>query len=257
MSDNDQMTDSPELRELRDSLSRVALPERPGMEAITAKGRAYRRRRRAGVPFLSVVGAAVVAALALGLTAHGRTQTLGTIRTAAFTIHRNPSGTATLTINPKELLDPAALHSDLAQYGIPAKVTVGRFCSSDPPPAGFSGVVAFQRTGASHVRRMPLASGGSTRLTKSPPPFSSSTAYTRIGGTVRAQFGERPTITIDRAAMPAGTELSVGDFQGATGQQQASFALIDTSSYTCTTTQPGPTELPDGGQVIHGGPGGS
>ena len=39
MSDNDQLTDEPELRLLRDSLSGVALPKRPRPEAITVMGR--------------------------------------------------------------------------------------------------------------------------------------------------------------------------------------------------------------------------
>ncbi|MGO9887986.1 MAG: hypothetical protein ACLP0L_08780 [Solirubrobacteraceae bacterium] len=269
MSNNDQLIDTPELRELRDSMSGVALPERPRLEAITAKGRGRRRRRLAGVPVVSAVAAAAVVTLSLGLPGvHSRARTpgtirtLGMIRTAAFTIHANPSGTATLTINPKELLNPAALQSDLARYGIPAKVTVGSFCSSDPTPAGFSRVVSFQRAGGqrsgeSQVRRLPLASGGSD-APKTGPPSSSSTAYLRVGGTVRAQVGSaHPALTIDPAAMPTGTELSVGDFQLATGQQQASFALINTSSYTCTNTPPNATELPDGGQLLYGGPGAS
>ena len=75
---------------------------------------------------------------------------------------------------------------------------------------------------------------------------------------MRAQVGSaHPALTIDPAAMPTGTELSVGDFQLATGQQQASFALINTSSYTCTNTPPNATELPDGGQLLYGGPGAS
>ena len=37
--------------------------------------------------------------------------------------------------------------------------------------------------------------------------------------------------------MPAGTELSFGNFQLATSQQ-TSFALIGTGSYTCTSTAP-------------------
>jgi hypothetical protein len=72
---------------------------------------------------------------------------------------------------------------------------------------------------------------------------------------VTAQSGVQPTVTIDPAAMPAGTELSFGDFRLSTGQQQASFALIDTSSYTCTSTPPGPTGPPDGSQLLYGGPG--
>lgn len=162
-------------------------------------------------------------ALALGLTgalgsapAHGT----GTIRTAAFTIVSNPNGTTTLTINPSELLDAATLQSDLAQDGIPAMVTVGSFCSSDPAPAGFSQVVSFQPAGEF---------------------------------TVQEPSAEQPTITIDPAAMPAGTELSFGDFQLTTGEQQASFALIDTSSYTCTSTPPGPAGPPGGAGLLYGG----
>ena len=218
MSGHDQMTDGAELRELRDSLSGVAMPERPRLEAITARGRARRRHRLSAVAGLSVVGAAAGTALALGLTGVlGPAPAPGTIRTASFTLVSNANGTATLTISPKELLDPAALQSDLAQYGIPAKVTTGSFCSSDPAPAGFSQVVSSSPAG----------------------PY-----------TATPQNGVHPTITIDPAAMPAGTELSIGNFQLSSGQypgqQQADFVLIDTSSYSCSSTPPDPNGLPDG-----------
>lgn len=58
--------------------------------------------------------------------------------------------------------------------------------------------------------------------------------------------------------MPSGTALSVADFQlttgEAAGEQQADVDLIDTSSYTCTTTPP--TLGPDtpGVGVLYGGP---
>ena len=41
------------------------------------------------------------------------------------------------------------------------------------------------------------------------------------------------TITINPATMPAGTELSFGNFQLTNGEQ-TNFALIDKGSYTCT-----------------------
>jgi hypothetical protein len=53
--------------------------------------------------------------------------------------------------------------------------------------------------------------------------------------------------------MPAGTELSFGDFQLTTGEQQASFALIDTNSYAYTSTPPGRAGPPDGAQLLYGG----
>jgi hypothetical protein len=209
MNDHEQINDSVLTRELRESLTGITAPQRPPLETITARGRAHRRHRLTGIAGLSASGVAVGAALALGLTgvlgsapAHGT----GTIRTAAFTLVEHANGTATLTINPKELLDTAALQNDLQQDGIPALVTSGSFCSSDPAPAGFSQVVSFYP----------------------PPPRS---------GFLRLPKGVRPTITFNPAAMPAGTELSFGDFQ-LISQQQVDFMLVSTSSYTCTNTPP-------------------
>jgi hypothetical protein len=230
---HDEMSDNEVLRTASESLSAIPVADAPDMKAITARGRARRRHRLSALAGLSVAGAAGVTALALGLTGVlGPAQTPGTIRTAAFTLVSNANGTATLTISPQELLDPAALQSDLAQYGIPAKITTGSLCTSDPAPAGFSQVVSSSPGGPS---------------TATPTPVSN------------------PTITIDPSAMPAGTELSVGDFQlssGAySGQQQADFILIDTSSYTCSSTPPDPNSLPDGYGpddgigLLYGGPG--
>jgi hypothetical protein len=117
----------------------------------------------------------------------------GTIRTTAFTLVKHANGTVTLTINPGVLLEPSTLQSDLKQDGIPAMVTSGKFCSSDPAPAGFNQVVTSQKP--TH------------------------------------------TMTIKPAAMPAGTELGFGYFQLSSGQETAA-GLIDTSSYTCTSTAP-------------------
>jgi hypothetical protein len=232
---HDELSDNEVLRAASESLSAVPMASPPEVEAIKARGRARRARRRSAVAGASVAGAAAGIALALGLAgvlgavparAHA------TIRTAAFTLVNNSDGTASLTINPGELLDPAALQNDLAQYGIPAVVTTGSLCTSDPAPAGFSQVVSSSPAGPSTATPQPVAN---------------------------------PTITIDPSALPAGTELSVGDFQLSSGdyagQQQADFVLIDTSSYTCTSTPPDPNSLPggygpdDGIGLLYGGPG--
>jgi hypothetical protein len=217
MNVHDEMSDSQVLRAASDSLSAIPMASPPDVEAIMARGRTRRRHRRSAVAGLSVTAAAGTA-LALGLTGVlGPARTPGTIRTASFTLVSNSNGTATLTINPKELLDPAALQSDLAQYGIPAKVTSGNFCSSDPHPAGLSQVVSFYPAGP---------------------------------GTSTPQSGVQPTITIDPSAMPAGAELSVGYFKLSSGQysgeQEAEVVLIDTSSYTCTSTPPDLNGSPHG-----------
>jgi hypothetical protein len=225
---HDEMSDNEVLRVASESLSAIPVASPPEVAAIMARGRARRRRRLYAAAGVSVAAAAGTA-LTLGLTGVlGPARPPGTIRTAAFTLVSNSDGTATLTINPKELLDPAALQSDLAQYGIPAKVTSGSFCSSDPAPAGFSQVVPGQPAGS---------------------------------GTGTPQSGVQPTITIDPSAMPAGAELSVGYFQLNSGEQQANVVLIDTSSYTCTSTPPDFPSPPAGYDesdslgVRYGGPG--
>ncbi len=229
MNMHDEMSDNEVLRAASDSLSAIPMASPPDVGTIMARGRARRRRRLSAVAGLSVAAAGT--ALAVGLTGVlGPTRTPGTIRTASFTLASNANGTATLTINPKELLDPAALQSDLAHDGIPAKVTSGSFCSSDPHPAGFAQVVSVNWP-----------------------------------SNVSPQSGVQPTITIDPSAMPAGAELSVGYFQlssgEAAGQQQADVVLIDTSSNTCTSTPPDPNGPPAGyGEsdsigLLFGGPG--
>ena len=92
--------------------------------------------------------AAAAAVAGLGLTgAFGPApaRSTGTISTAAFTLAEHANGTATLTIHPGVILDPGTLQNDLRQYGIPAIVTTGSFCSSDPAPPGFSQVVTGQK----------------------------------------------------------------------------------------------------------------
>ncbi|MGH3409816.1 MAG: hypothetical protein ACRDRJ_46090 [Streptosporangiaceae bacterium] len=232
MNIHDELSDNEVLRAASGSLSALPVASPPDVESVMSRGRARRTRRLSAAAGLSV---AAGTALVLGLTGvlgSAPASSQGTIRTAAFTLASNSNGTATLTINPKELLDPAALQSDLEQYGIPAKVTTGSLCSSDPAPTGFSQVVSSDPAGPS---------------------------------TSTPQSGEQPAITINPAAMPAGTELSVGAFQLSAGtyagEQQADFVLINTSSYTCTSTAPDPNGLPDGYGpadgigLLYGGPG--
>jgi hypothetical protein len=229
MSGNDQLTDGAELRHLRDSFSGIPMPGRPRLEAITARGRARRRRRLAGATGLCAVGAAAGTVLALGLTGvAGPARAHGTIRTAAFTLISHADGTDTLTLKPAALLDPAALQRDLQAHGIPAMVTSGSFCTSDPPPDGFTQVVTLP--------------GPGSWTPQSP-----------------------PTMTIDPSAMPPGAELSIGYFQlrsgQAAGEQEAALVLIDTSSYTCSTTPPDLSSPPAGYDesnsfgLLYGGPG--
>jgi hypothetical protein len=184
------------------------------VEQIISRGRTVRARRRVpgAVSGLAVVTAAAVV-LGLGLSgAFGSAPArgTGTIRTAAFTLVEHANGTATLTINLRVLGDPGVLQRDLRQDGIPALVTSGSFCSSHPAPAGFSQAVSYSPY-LRHLRP------GDHQLP--------------------AHFF---TMTFHPAAMPAGTELSFGVFQRGPDEQQGASELISTSSYSCTSTPPGP-----------------
>jgi hypothetical protein len=218
------MNDDTALGTVRDSLTaaKAALTEthmNTPLDAIVQRGRAARSRRR----LIGLTGTAAVAASAAlvvgltGVTGSAPTNRAGTIRTVAFTLVSNPNGTATLTINNAALVDPTTLQNDLAQDGVPAMVTSGSFCSSNPVPVGFSQVVSFYP-----------ATAGNQALPPGVHPH--------------------PTITFHPGAMPAGTELSFGVFQLSSGEQQVTFELIKASSYTCTHTPP-PSPANGGSQV--------
>jgi len=213
MSDHDQLTECAGAARTTRLPVRGRLPGRPRLAAITARGRARRRHRLAGVAGLAMAGAAAGTALVLGLTgAVGPAATPGTIRTAAFTLASNANGTDTLTINPGELLDPLPSKAPSRNTASRRRSPPAASAPQIPAPAGFSQVVTSNPAG----------------------PY-----------TATPQNGVQPTITIDPSAMPAGTELSVGDFQLTSGGTRASsrpdFVLIDTSSNTCTSTPPDPT----------------
>ncbi len=195
------------LLQARDALSGARM-ETP-VEAILAKGRSRRHRRR-----LAQLSAAVAAsgALALGLAtvigSGNPAPAPGTIRTAAFTLTRNANGTASLTLSQDQVFDPATLQQALARDGIPALVQAGTYCTSTPAPPS-SGVVSLQLPDGSPVAK-------STPDHQSPVPPDAVTV-------------------INPAAMPAGTELS---FTYRNHDRVLTFSLIYTAAHTCSSTPP-------------------
>jgi hypothetical protein len=213
MFDDDQLTQSPELGELRDSLNCLALPARPPLAAIAARGRAHRRHRLCGVAGLFVAGAAAGAAVTVALAgggstnqgalpalSPGRSHPPREIMTSSYTLISDTSGKVKLTIKPGKLFDAAELQSDLARYGIPAKVTKGRLCTSDPQPDGLPKAVSISTT--------------------------------------------HETITFDPSGIPAGEELSIGHFWIRDHVQLVDVVLIRTGSFSCTSHVP--TDRPFG-----------
>jgi hypothetical protein len=122
MNDHDTVLDV-----MKDSLGAVTM--HTPVEQIVAAGRARRRRRRlAG----GVVGAAVVAGLAVAVTSYGSPSpaTGGVhIRAAAYTVDSNPDGTVRVTWDKEKYFeDHAGLQAALRQAGFPVLIKVGEFC---------------------------------------------------------------------------------------------------------------------------------
>jgi hypothetical protein len=209
------------------------LTEPPPAEEAVTRGRArlttvmsappaIRRGHRRVAAGIVAAGAAAAVVLGVGLSGSfgSAARDTGTIRTVAFTLVEHANGTVTLTIKPRVLLDPATLQSDLRQDGIPAVVTNGSFCSSNPVPVGFPQVVSL-----------------------SPPPAQ---APSSAPGWFQGS-GKQLTVTINPAALPAGTEVSFGNFQySSNNSTDTAIELIDTNSNTCSSTLPAPPAAGDG-----------
>jgi hypothetical protein len=196
------------LIQARDSVSARRITSPPPVEAILARSRDQRHRRRlAGASVAGIAGVAVLAlglGLAGGFGGHSPARAGTTIRTAAFTLAENANGTATLTLSQDQVFNPTALQQALQQDGIPALVETGSYCSSNPSPPGWRDVLSLQ-----------LPDG----TTVGPDGAVPSDAVT----------------VINPAAMPAGAELFFGYFNNSTALMSG---LLYTNSYTCSSTPP-------------------
>ena len=216
MNDNDELNDSAVLSAVRDSISGLPMPAAPSLQAITARGRSRQRRRLGG---LSIASAGACAALAVGLA--GGSGSAGPapqhetppVHLAAFSVAAGPGGTTTLTLYPRQVINPDAVRQALAEHGIPALVTAGKFCrTADQPSPGVGQVVVLP-----HLRQV---TGGQ-------PPWP-------------ARTGGPGPIVIHGSAIPRGVELSIG-YRQDPQDREISFSLIKAGApLTCTS-------IPDSG----------
>jgi hypothetical protein len=213
MNDNDELNDSAVLSAVRDSISGLPMPTAPRLEAITARGRARRRRRLAGLSVASVgASAALVVGLAGGWGSSGSAPHAGPalqhhateVQLAAFSVIADSDGSTTLTLGPGQVINPNAVRQALAEHGIPALVTAGQFCrTADQPAPGVGDVVVLLPHGLRYV-------GSAGR-----PP--------------------RPSIVIYGSKIPRGVELSIG-YRQDSQDREISFSLIKAGApLTCTS----------------------
>jgi hypothetical protein len=214
MNENNELTDSAVLSAVRQSISGLPMPAAPRLEAITARGRAHRRRRLGG---LSIAAAGACAALVVGLAGGGGSagpapqHHAAPVHLAAFSVVTGPDGATTLTLNWGQVINPSAVRQALADHGIPALVTAGEFCrTADQPPPGVGEVAVF--AGPHHLR---IGSPNSGRPT----------------GTAVVIYGSK---------IPRGVELSIG-YRQDPQNREISFTLIQAGApLTCTS-------IPDSG----------
>jgi hypothetical protein len=212
MNDHDTVLDA-----LQDSLGAVTM--RTPVERIVAAGRARRRRRRlAG----GVVGAAVVAGLAVGVTTYGAPSPspgVGAsaaggvhVRAAAYTVDSNPDGTVRVTWDKARYFeDHAGLQAALRRAGFPVLIKVGEFCRGpqDDGTLGPGGV----GTGVDRVMKGERSADG------------------------------KVTFVFTPSAMPAGTQLFIGYLtpaqRTANDRLGSVERLVPTGApLTCTTDVP-------------------
>lgn len=98
------------------------------LDDVAARGRALRRRRRAGLT-ASLVAVAAVSGLALALSTDAKTDRPAPMSLAAWSVESAPDGTVVLTI--RQLTDPDRLTAALKAAGVPALVEFERI----PPEA--------------------------------------------------------------------------------------------------------------------------
>jgi hypothetical protein len=191
------MNDIDILDQLRDALAEVGM-ETP-LAAIIARGHARQHRLRRGLIAAGATASVLLAATVVALghaAAPADAPRPEAAQLAAFTVSAAPGGATALTLRKgaQYRLDANALRQALADHGVPALVTVGKTCDTNPEPVGLDQVVS---------------------------------ASSNPDGAVY--------LTIDPAAMPDGSELSIGYYPTGT-----SFALIEASApLRCASHPPG------------------
>jgi hypothetical protein len=172
---------------------------------------ARNRRRTTALParrrILAVTsGIALAAGAAFGIVqaltpgTPSRSHPPAQIQLATFSVNANPNGTVALTLSPGQLRDPSALRVALAQVDVPALVTADSVCYVPGP----------------------------------------NTTLTQVLSQPQRTLNGATTWTINRSAIPAGVELSIGYYQVSSGYGIHVTLVPEHGPLTCTATPPTP-----------------
>jgi hypothetical protein len=134
------------LSPLRESL--FGLHMHTPVEAILHRVSVQRRKRRVALgATVAASGAAALVAATVGSPGHAPPAHSSGPQLAAFTVTSGPGGATSLTLRKggQWQVNAAALRAALAEHDIPAVVTVGKSCDSNPEPAGLDQVITANR----------------------------------------------------------------------------------------------------------------
>lgn len=175
-----------------------------GLDDVTVRGRALRRRRRGSLT-VSLAAVAVVSGLALTLPTDAKTDRPAPMSLAAWSVEPEPDGTVVLTI--RQLTDADRLTAALKTAGVPALVEFERI----PPEATTVGCAE-----------------------KDQPSLPQLADVTESAGNIR---GDERVFTIRRDRMPSGTSLHFVLFEDrgrdGTVQHTARVSLVKGTPLPC------------------------
>ncbi|MCT9931673.1 hypothetical protein N5079_15775 [Planotetraspora sp. A-T 1434] len=237
------MNDDDVLGTVRDAMAGVHM--HTPVQKLVAAGRSRRRRRIGG----AAAGAALATGLALTLAIDSPQVNAPPVVTgnqvhvhlAAFSVDTNPDGTVTVKMTKQQSLDPEVMQRTLAQAGIPAQITINKWC--EPSTASQDLGADFEK-----VVRMENSNKGIRR--------ENSEESIRKENSKEAIRKEKqpdttPWMVITPSAMPPATKLIIGmrtaDYQPDSPSRVAvSMGLVlDDAPLTCTTDVPsGPAREP-------------
>ena len=139
--------DNDVLSPLRESLS--GLHMHTPVQAILHGVGVQRRKRRAALGATVAAGGAAAALVAVGVGSPGQAPPAHSSgpQLAAFTVTSGPGGATSLTLRKggQWQVNAAALREALAEHDLPALVTVGKSCDTNPEPAGLDQVITSNR----------------------------------------------------------------------------------------------------------------
>ncbi|MFC4533783.1 hypothetical protein [Sphaerisporangium dianthi] len=245
---------------LRDAMAGVHM--RTPVQKLVAAGRSRRRRRIGG----AAAGAALATGLALTLAidspqVNAPPVAAGNqvhVHLAAFSVDTNPDGTVTVKMTKQQSLDPEVMQRTLAQAGVPAQITINKWCRPSNPSqnleADFKKVVREEWRSGETVHEQGKQSDEIAREEKRQALETAGDQGKRPGqgaGGQQGHPGRTSVMVVTPSAMPPATKLIIGmrtaGYQPDSPSRVAvSMGLVpDDAPLACTTDVPaGPPRGP-------------